>query len=286
MHVHVKVRQLGDTHCCSHGSHGIISSIHLLTQHLYYESLLLTLRSHLATRMHLCVMQSAYLDKGNIWVLDSELHPFWVQCFAGLTPWCEELDCHQLFRLLALLHNFLQHFLCRCKYQVFRTRNFPPKHMHPCWQNCRVAGCRGKHGTCSPHISLCIRNFFFPCFSPTGHRILSLTYGRHLTNNRYQVRIPGLSFLPAPDSIWMHADAIVGRLVDDVCCSYVCSHGSGTTVATSMRLRAAGALQSVPMRYAYLGAQRLYGMVLTQGAGRCNAKHTGNLRFTAVDQRR
>lgn len=141
-------------------------------------------------------------------------------------------------------------------------------------------------GTCSPHISLCIRDFFFPCFSPTGQRILSQTYGRHLTNTRHQLTTPGLSFLPAPDSIWMHADAIVGRLVDDVCCSYVCCHGSGTTVATSMYLRAADALQSVPIQCACLRAQRLYGMVLTQGAGSCNAKHTGKLCFTAVDQRR
>lgn len=138
-----------------------------------------------AIRMHLSVMQTAYLDKGNIWVLGSELHPFWVQCFAGLTPWCKEFDCHQLFRLLALLHNFLQHFLTailgyqlrsgyvipenscylcaylengtlcglpRCTYQVFGTRNFPPIHMHPSWQNCRIAGCRGKHWAHAHHI--------------------------------------------------------------------------------------------------------------------------------------
>lgn len=53
-----------------------------------------------------------------------------------------------------------------------------------------------------------------------------------------------------------------------------------------MSIRAAGALQSVPIRYAYPSMQRLYAMVLTQGAGSCSAKHTGNLRFTAIDQRR
>ena len=32
MHVHVEVGKLGDTHCCRHSSHGVIGSVHLLTE--------------------------------------------------------------------------------------------------------------------------------------------------------------------------------------------------------------------------------------------------------------
>lgn len=139
---------------------------------------------------------------------------------------------------------------------------------------------------CSPHVTLCVRNFFFPCFSPTRERILSLRCDTNSTDTGLQIKIPGLSFFPAPDSIWMHADAVIGRLVDDVCCSYTSCHGSGTPYATSMCLRAAAALQSMPTFCDYHGAQRRYAMVLTHGGGSCSAKHTGNLRFTAGDRQR
>lgn len=105
-------------------------------------------------------------------------------------------------------------------------------------------------------------------------------------NSERALDVPSLSFLPAPDSIWMHADAIVGRLVDHVCCSDTrCCRCCGTTaITTPMCLRTAAALQSVPIGCLRTLSQNA--VVLTEAAGSCSAKHIGNLRCTAADQQR
>ena len=90
---------------------------------------------------------------------------------------------------------------------------------------------------------------------------------RHEVNRSSQV--PGLSFLPASDGIWMHAKAIIGRLVHDACCNYMCScNCSGTTAAAPKCLCAMMTLQTVPLCNKCHRAQGLYAVVVvTQGSG-------------------
>lgn len=225
-----------------------------------------------------------YLDKHDIWVLHSKLHPLGIQCFTCLTPRSKEFDCHKLPGLLAMSHSFLQHVFTCCKYQIFRARNFPPARFFCCFvdftfieaeavADASITTCSSLHT--QSHLSS-------PLACTEG--IVTVPYGATDVAMRNEGHtIPGLSFLPASDGIWMHAKAIFRRLVHDACCSYICCYDcSGTVGAAPKCLSVVSTVQTVSLCKNCHHAQGLYAVLGAQGSGSCGAsKHNGNLRFTA-----
>lgn len=151
----------------------------------------------------------AYLDKRNIWVVLGNLGEFWVQSFAGLTPWSKKLDNNQLSSSFAVLNHFVKHISRHSKHHIFWPFHFPPAEICQSSTTTFAYAVQLKN-CCAPAVGSCSSCLHSSCLSPTRRSRPSAR--QKYVANAIRQRIPVFSFLSPPDSIWMHTDTVVHKI--------------------------------------------------------------------------